>query len=432
MSSRRQTEKTAEFAIDTSGFSAYLPETPCGESSIVLLLPEELRRELMEERRTRAFELQQQLRYNEERLRADGLAASNATRSQTASSSPRSAADERSFIKAFERGAARRNRARYHPVLTGQEILRVAARLATMREKDYAKRELDLVEKLKVRGALRMIVNPGFAHKRWVRSLGRLRAAHPHFCKVTDLVASCVARSTRSKGPLVIPPLHLWGPPGLGKTHYAGDLASALEAPFRRQSMENAQTTALLLGTERHWSSASHGVIFDQVVLGSCANPIILLDELDKACRGGQYDPLAPLHSLLEPATAAKVRDAALDIEFDASLVTYIATSNDPRKVPASLLSRFREFEILPPQGEAALQVAREIVATVVERQMIPGFAAPPASFAHNLAHLTAREIFQAVQDAVARAVERGRLHLELEDVPAEILGLENSRPLLH
>jgi ATP-dependent Lon protease len=121
-----------------------------------------------------------------------------------------------------------------------------------------------------------------------------------------------------------------------------------------------------------------------------------------------------------------------LDIEFDASLVIYIATSNDPGKVPAPLLSRFREFEILAPRGEQALQVAREVVAATIRRQAVPGFVVPARSLAHQLAHLTPREISQAVQDAVGRAIERGRLHLALEDFPAELLGLDKMGRVLH
>ncbi|WP_269458486.1 AAA family ATPase [Variovorax sp. HW608] len=244
-------------------------------------------------------------------------------------------------------------------------------------------------------------------------------------------MADHVACSSRSRGPLTIPPLHLWGPPGVGKTRFASDLAKALEAPIRRQSMENAQTTSLLLGTERHWSNAAPGIVFEEIVLGDFANPVFLIDEIDKAPRGGQYDPVAPLHSLLEPLTATKVRDASLDMEFDASLAIYIATSNDPHKVPSTLLSRFRQFEIRSPRGEDALQVARVVVSTAIEQRAVPGFAVPDRALAHKLAHLTAREISQAVHDAVARAAGAGRSKLVESDFPAEVLGVDR-RPLLH
>lgn len=303
-------------------------------------------------------------------------------------------------------------------------------RIATLRDKDYQKRELELTKKLELAGALRDVVNPAFRPKKWAKALEYLREAHPHFIEVTDFVARRVTLSTRGRQPLRIPPLHLWGEPGLGKTHYANNLALALGAPIRRHSMENAQTSSLLLGTERHWSTATQGLIFQQIGLGTVANPVFLIDELDKAPRGSQYDPLAPLHSLLEPITASKVRDASLDIEFDASLAIYIATSNDPAKVPESLRSRFREFHILAPSGAQALKAAGVVAAVAAKHLGIPGFAAPTAQISNKLAHLTAREIYQAVQDSVARAVDAGRLYLTQSDLPPEMLDDEAPRTL--
>ncbi|WP_088955065.1 AAA family ATPase [Variovorax sp. HW608] len=336
------------------------------------------------------------------------------------------------FVTAFERGVLRRRRDRQHPVLRGEELLRVIGRIATLRDKDYQKRELELTKKLELAGALRRVANPAFRPQKWAKSLQYLREAHPHFAEVTDFVARRVTLSIHGRQPLKIPPLHLWGDPGLGKTHYANDLAQALGAPIRRHSFENAQTTSLLLGTERHWSTATQGMIFQEIGLGTVANPVFLLDELDKAPRRSQYDPLAALHSLLEPTTASRVRDASLDIEFDASLAIYIGTSNDPSRVPESLRTRFREFRIEPPTGADALLAAR-VVATAAAQQLgIGGFAAPSPAISNRLAHLTAREIYQAVQDAVARAVDAGRLHLALRDLPAEVLDPDEASGTLH
>jgi ATP-dependent Lon protease len=336
------------------------------------------------------------------------------------------------FVTAFERGVLRRRRDRRHPVLRGEELLRVIGRISTLRDKDYQKRELELTRKLELVGALRDVANPAFRPAKWAISLSYLREAHPHFVEVTDFVARRVTLSTHGRRPLKIPPIHLWGDPGLGKTHYANDLAQALGGPIRRHSMENAQTTSLLLGTERHWSTATQGLIFDQICLGPVANPVFLIDELDKAPRGSQYDPLAALHSLLEPLTAARVRDASLDLEFDASLATFIATSNNPTRVPDSLRSRFREFHILPPTGAQALQAAG-VVAIAATRQLdIRGFAMPGPALCKLLAHLSAREIYQAVQDAVARAIEAGRHNLVQTDLVEGLSVANPGRQILH
>jgi len=379
----------------------------------VVLLPTILASGLVEAQDARRL---QQIEEEHARVRpASRVAAAPA--SSVASKAP---VDEEAFTRIFERGVRSRDPARRHPVLTSKEVLRVSRKIASLRDRESQKREWEVLDKLMSKGALRAVANPVFSSSAWEKSLRELLECHPHFRAVTNYVAAQVALSKKSKRPLVIPPLHIWGVPGIGKSYYAHELATALGTPMRRQSMENAQTTALLLGSERHWSTAAPGIVFEAIALGEHANPIFLIDELDKAPKNSGYDPLAPLHSLLEPFTAQRARDAALDFEFDASLAIYIATSNDPAKIPSSLRSRFREFEILPPTGEEALQAARVVVARAIAELSIPGFVEPSARLAHKIAHLTPREIVHAVRDAAAHAIRAGRLHLALEDLPAD------------
>ncbi|MDR6861439.1 AAA family ATPase [Variovorax guangxiensis] len=398
---------------------------------VELLLPIALQWRLVEERRRLARAREEDRRVSTpERLRADR----DATRPAVARTAqlPAGPDDQLSFIKQFERGVARRERKRRHPVLKAEEVLRVLAKTATVRNRDEHKRELELMEKVKSLGALRDVANPARHPERWARTVASLRASHPHFLVVTDFVVEHVALSMSSRGPLWIPPIHIWGPPGIGKSHYANDLALALGAPLRRQSMENAQTTSLLLGTERHWSTACPGAVFDEIVLGRFANPIFLIDELDKAPTSSTYDPLRPLHSLLEPLTASTIRDAALDITFDASLAIYIAASNDPTKIPESLRSRFSEFEIPVPRGEQALQVAQVVATRTVEKLSVPDFLPPEPRLAYQLAHLTPRAIRKAIQRAVARAIVNDRRYLKPSDLPADVLDDDEAKIVLH
>ena len=338
-----------------------------------------------------------------------------------------------SFIADFERPPEPCCPTEKFQVIRGQELLDAAGRVLATRDADHRKHEAEELQKIAARGNLREVANPARAPEQWAQSVECLREAHPHMWAVTDFVASRVAASLRSLRPLAIPPIHLSGPPGVGKTHYAKDLAEALGAPIRVQSMDNAQASALWLGTERHWGTAGCGIVFDEIVYGNFANPIFLIDEIDKAPRASQYDPVGPLHTLLEPVTACAVRDAGLDITFDASLAIYIATSNDSSKVPETLRTRFREFVILPPRGEDALRVAHAVASIAVKTLGISEFAAPERALSHKLAHFSAREIYQVVQDGAARAVQSGRLRLSVADLPADVVGDERaSDPTLH
>ena len=149
-----------------------------------------------------------------------------------------------------------------------------------------------------------------------------LRASQPHFAQVVDLIEARVRMAQERDEPMRIPPVLLAGPPGVGKTHFTLELARLMERPVRRHSFDASYTGSALMGSDRNWANTRYGLIFDAVCLGQRADPVILLDELDKAAQhayGGS--PLAPLHSLLEPVTSAAVTDISAGIEFDASHV---------------------------------------------------------------------------------------------------------------
>lgn len=308
-----------------------------------------------------------------------------------------------------------------HRVLRGRDVLDAVLRARDVRDGDNSKKELELLARVIRQGAFRAVRNPGRDAGQWTGICRRLDTHHPQFRSVTQLVKACADLATEGHCALRVPPILLVGPPGIGKTHYAFDLADAMGLPIRIQSMENAQSPALFLGTERHWSTSGTGILFELVVLGEVANPVVVIDEIDK-CKAGHYEPTNAFHTLLEPRTAACVRDAGLDLPFDASLVFYIATANDEHALPLSLRSRFKIFPILPPTGAEALDLAHVVATDAVAMLRVPGFAPPPRSLTKALAHLTAREIKNTTQVAVGAARAAGRKHLDLLDFPADLL----------
>ncbi|WP_218511953.1 AAA family ATPase [Variovorax sp. dw_308] len=403
------------------GYAQYVPDWMRSQySPTPLLVPVAVQESLLQAQEQRRAELEEIRKAEATRLEEQRASKSRAE-SPKAVTDVFERADERdALIRAFERYVATSDRTRFFMVLSGNELLRITELVLSCRDDADKKNDLELLRKLFDKGPLRAIANPAFDPARWQRSLARLYDTHPHFREVTDCVAHRVCLSIATGEPLWIPPLHLTGLPGVGKTRYANDLAEALEAPIRRHSMENAQAAAALLGTERHWSTAAFGMVFEQVLLGTHANPVFLIDELDKAAAGGNCNPTGPLHSLLEPETSANVVDAMLGITFNARLVIYIATSNDRNKVPESILSRFREFEISPPMGEEALQLARVVVRSAVADAGVVDFAPPEDAWAHKLAFYTPREIGQHVHLAIARAVANNRRHLTAADLPTD------------
>lgn len=306
-----------------------------------------------------------------------------------------------------------------HPVfsLAQFELRQSRGKLSTP-DRDAHKRDEELFKQLRIKGSLRKIAMPAGGAK----ALAKLRRQQPHFHEVVDLVAHQLALSKASRRPLRIPPLLLIGEAGVGKTHFAQALAQALGAPVRRQSYDSDVTSAVLTGSERKWGNTHSGVLFELLCLGDHANPILILDEIDKAGRDMRQDPLAPLHTLLEPSTSGKVRDISVEFEFDASLVIWIATANRPQRIPQSLRSRFREFWIELPGAEQALEMAGTVMKKFIADLAVPKFEPPRREIVAQLAHLTPRELYQVTEQAVAAAVTQGRRHLTLSDLPADLI----------
>jgi ATP-dependent Lon protease len=117
----------------------------------------------------------------------------------------------------------------------------------------------------------------------------------------------------------------------------------------------------ILSGASAQWKNAKPGKVFDALVNGDYANPVIVVDEIDKAGGDAQYDPLGSLYTLLEHDTAAEFVDEFAEVPIDASDVVWIATANDARSIPEPILNRMNVYAIEAPDEEGARRIARSI-----------------------------------------------------------------------
>lgn len=258
-------------------------------------------------------------------------------------------------------------------------------------------------------------------------SLQELARKQPHMQEVVHYVQDQLELARLSRKPLRLQPMLLVGEAGVGKTHFAQSLAKALETSVHIQPLDVDLTNSFLLGSDNKWSNSQHGLLFELLVLGQHANPVIVLDELDKVQRGLNYGtPLASLHSLLEPVSAQAVRDISLRFQFDASLVTWIATANHVVQLDAPLRSRFKEFHIMPPDAHGCLVLAEEVMRAAIDSAGIQGFSTD-VGLRRHLAHLPARQIWQLTREAMGRAVSSGRKQLQAQDLPPWLLDPGNS-----
>lgn len=282
---------------------------------------------------------------------------------------------------------------------------------------DMRDRDLMVYRELRRRAPLRELCNP-ILRADFENAFQTLRENHPHFNEVIDYV-SVTLKGMRHQVRR-IQPILLLGVPGLGKSHFTHDLAKAIHAVCLVLQMDAAVTRMSLVGSDRRYGNSAAGELFNLICLGEQANPIVLLDELDKATQGERDNALTPLHGILEPVTAKRFCDVSVQISFDVSMITWVATANDAHRIPPTLRSRFREFIIVAPQGAQAIAVSLSVIKKVLDETAPAGFEPAARSIAVALAHLNPREIYQLTERAVAHALSNFRNALQISDYQAD------------
>ena len=278
-------------------------------------------------------------------------------------------------------------------------------------DRDGHVRLSNLFKQLKAKGPLRPIQR--FAS---LEALDELLEASPNFAAVVRAIRNRVILS-QVTGQFHIPPMLLLGPPGVGKTRFAQSLARMLATDFFRYAMDSGTTGAALLGSDAHWANTQMGTLTQVLTNGKAANPVFVLDEVDKANDSdGRYSAINALHSILEPETAGSLRDLSTRLVINASRVIWIGTANHPERIPESIHSRFKVFHIGLPTGAQTLKVAKSVVDSVLSHNGLTDFQVPGDDILRTIDQQPARAVYQAVEDAVCEAISQGRRHLVPED----------------
>jgi ATP-dependent Lon protease len=270
-------------------------------------------------------------------------------------------------------------------------------------------------ERMLERGPERFQVQPS-----GIPDMAQLYAELPNFGDPLDDVKRHLALSHGSGDGLEVTPMLLLGAPGIGKTHFAKRLADLLGTGMNLVPMSSMTAGWLLSGASSQWKGARPGKVFEALVDGQYANPVIVVDEIDKASADAQYDPLGALYGLLEHDTAGVFMDEFAEVAIDASQVVWIMTANDERCIPEPILNRMNVFEIDAPTPEQARQIARNLYLGLRSDH---GWGArfdpePSDELLDVLAELAPREMRRALMTGFGNARLAQRSRIAADDLP--------------
>jgi ATP-dependent Lon protease len=308
------------------------------------------------------------------------------------------------------------------PIASLRNVFRlhdVERKLAKLPDRDHESLRTTY-ERMLERGPERFQVKPS-----GLPDMAPLYAQLPNFTEALDDVKRHVALSQDSRDGLEVTPMLLLGPPGIGKTHFARKLAELLGTGMNLVPMCSVTAGWLLSGASSQWKGAKPGKVFEALVEGQYANPVIVVDEIDKANADAQYDPLGAMYSLLEHDTASAFMDEFAEVPIDASQVIWIMTANDERCIPEPILNRMNVFEIEVPSLEAARTIACNLYASIrIEHDWGARFEPQPrADVLDQLAHLAPRDMRRALMTGFGNARLESRDEVCVADLPKPSAG---------
>ncbi len=261
----------------------------------------------------------------------------------------------------------------------------------------------------------------------------KLNKDHYGLEKVKDRILEHLA-VLKLRGDMKAPIICLYGPPGVGKTSLGKSIADALSRKYVRISLGGLHDEAEIRGHRRTYIGAMPGRIIQGLIKSESANPVFVLDEIDKLGQDFKGDPSSALLEVLDPEQNSHFHDNYVDLDFDLSKILFIATANSLSELSQPLLDRMELIEINGYIQEEKIEIARKHLIT---KQLTEhGFAPkeidfPKATIAKIIDSYTRESGVRQLDKTIAQVLRRiARLKASNDEYPTTI-SVEQLKDLL-
>jgi ATP-dependent Lon protease len=218
----------------------------------------------------------------------------------------------------------------------------------------------------------------------------------------------------------------LVGAPGVGKTSIGKSIASSLNKKFFRFSVGGMRDEAEIKGHRRTYVGAMPGKIIQGLKIVKTADPVFMIDELDKMGASYQGDPSSALLEVLDPEQNVAFRDHYLDLPFDISNILFIATANTLDTIPRPLLDRMEIIRLSGYIEKEKITIAKKylipksILKTGLKRRDVKYNAKALSAIAVNYAREAGMRNYEKALDKIHRKLAK-KLVMEEYEAPFQI-----------
>lgn len=239
-----------------------------------------------------------------------------------------------------------------------------SAALAARLKQEGRDRE-GLVKSLQNLGEPKELVVATAAH---FESLKELELALPHHASLFVPLRNRIKIQAATNQPLQLGRMLLGGLPGIGKSFAVHAIAEALKLPILEVQLAGSSDTLLFTGTAKQWGNSAPGILTRFMATCPVANPLVVLEEIDKTGASSHGSIQDVLLMLLEPENSKSFDDRFLNLPVNLSYLSYLATANEVEYLTPPLLSRLTLVELEAPGPEHLARLVQRLYDLITQR----------------------------------------------------------------